>query len=56
MGAGLTEPTKLVAALRFYEMAVDQKKLNKAREAFSQAHKLDLVQTYHEAMRALDSR
>lgn len=51
----MTEPIKLAAALRFFEMAVDPKKLQKAREAFKQAHKLDLTETYHEAMRAIEA-
>lgn len=52
----MIDRTKLAAALRFYEMAVDPKKLGKAREAFQQAHKLDLVQTYNDAKRELEQR
>lgn len=52
----MTEPIKLAAALRFFEMAVDPKKLQKAREAFRQAHRLDLSDTYHEAVKIFEAR
>jgi hypothetical protein len=46
-------PNQLAAALRYMEMAADQKKIAKAREAFKTAHKLDLTETYREAEREL---
>lgn len=52
----MIDRTKLAAALRFYEMAIDPKKLGRAREAFQRAHKLDLVQIYNEAKRELEAR
>ena len=52
----MTPPDKMAAALRYYEMAVDPKKLGKAREAFAQAYKLDLTNTYNEARRELELR
>ena len=45
---------KLVAALRFYNMALDHKKFAKAKEAFQQAHKLDLIKTYNDAIRFIE--
>lgn len=50
----MSTTTQLVAALRYMEMAIDTRKLAKAREAFKSAHKLDLTETFHEAQRALE--
>jgi hypothetical protein len=49
----MTAPDKLAAALRYFEMAVEPKRMAKAREAFKQAYKLDLPETYAEARRAI---
>jgi hypothetical protein len=45
----MTTPDKLAAALRYFEMATEPKKMGKAREAFKQAHGLDLHVTFREA-------
>jgi hypothetical protein len=45
----MTTPDKLAAALRYFEMATEPKRMAKAREAFKQAYGLDLQTTYREA-------
>lgn len=52
----MTSTDKLIAAMRFMEMATEKKRLDKARSAFQQAHGLDLMHAYHEAMRVLEGR
>lgn len=52
----MTSPDKLAAAMRYMQMAAEKKHLDKAREAFRQAHGLDLVQVYAEAMRIMEGR
>jgi hypothetical protein len=51
----VTAPDKLAAALRYFEMAVEPKRMAKAREAFKQAYKLDLGETYAEARRTIEA-
>jgi hypothetical protein len=51
----MTAPDKLAAALRYFEMAVEPKRMAKAREAFKQAYKLDLPETYAEARRLIEA-
>lgn len=46
-------PNQMAAALRYVEMAIDAKKMAKAREAFKLAHKADLIEALHEAERAV---
>jgi len=52
----MTSPDKLLAAMRYMQMAAEKKHLEKAREAFRQAHNLDLVQAYNEAMRVIEGK